>query len=291
MLAPGNYIQWKSRIRRYIDTKPNCELIHYNIANKLYEYQWTIIPVTPSNDDAPPHRKSRVDETYTTVSEEIRKKIDVGAEVVHIILTRINNDIYSIVDAYPNAKEMWKAIERLKQGKEIDKAPSTPKSDHEVICKPTNNKLIAFSNTRNKNVDNTPRLDRRMRYDRQTGQYENQRAVNVVRNRETEVTPAIDEDTRPIFDKEPLEKVHPNDDYNVFSTKRQHLEHLESINDTYVLEKVDSNITPDSSNMCNDEGKVNHDTTQDKERALLASLIQNMKLEIDESKKSNKSLR
>ncbi|GKE01527.1 hypothetical protein Tco_1389510 [Tanacetum coccineum] len=29
MLAPGNYVQWKSRIKRYIDTKPNNELIHY----------------------------------------------------------------------------------------------------------------------------------------------------------------------------------------------------------------------------------------------------------------------
>nr|GEX64735.1 hypothetical protein [Tanacetum cinerariifolium] len=25
MLAPGNYVQWKSRIKRYIDTKPNHE--------------------------------------------------------------------------------------------------------------------------------------------------------------------------------------------------------------------------------------------------------------------------
>ncbi|GKD59408.1 hypothetical protein Tco_1296917 [Tanacetum coccineum] len=82
-----------------------------------------------------------------------------------------------------------------------------------------------------------------------------------------EVTPAADEHTGPIFDKEPLEK------------------HLESISDTYVVKNVDSNITPDSSNMCNYEGKVDHDTAQEKERALLASLIQNMKLEIDESKR------
>nr|GFB05307.1 hypothetical protein [Tanacetum cinerariifolium] len=27
----------------------------------------------------------------------------------------IDNDVYSIVDAYPNACEMWKAIERLKK--------------------------------------------------------------------------------------------------------------------------------------------------------------------------------
>nr|GEX63557.1 hypothetical protein [Tanacetum cinerariifolium] len=34
---------------------------------------------------------------------------------VQIILTGIDNDIYSTVDACPNACEMWKAIKRLKQ--------------------------------------------------------------------------------------------------------------------------------------------------------------------------------
>nr|GEW18712.1 hypothetical protein [Tanacetum cinerariifolium] len=64
MLAPGNYVQWKFRIKRYIDTKPNHEL--------------------------------------------------------QIILTGIDIDIYSTVDACPNACEMWKAIERLKQGESIN---------------------------------------------------------------------------------------------------------------------------------------------------------------------------
>nr|GEV93414.1 hypothetical protein [Tanacetum cinerariifolium] len=72
MLAPGNYIQWKSRIKRYIDTKPNRELIHFCLTNPPYE-------------------------------------------LVQIILTGIDNDIYSTVDACLNACEMWKAIERLKQ--------------------------------------------------------------------------------------------------------------------------------------------------------------------------------
>nr|GEW67151.1 hypothetical protein [Tanacetum cinerariifolium] len=40
MLAPGNYIQWKSRIKRYIDTKPNRELIHYCLENPPYELGW-----------------------------------------------------------------------------------------------------------------------------------------------------------------------------------------------------------------------------------------------------------
>nr|GEW23275.1 hypothetical protein [Tanacetum cinerariifolium] len=37
MLAPGNYVQWKSRIKRYIDTKPNHEHIHYSLKNPPYE--------------------------------------------------------------------------------------------------------------------------------------------------------------------------------------------------------------------------------------------------------------
>nr|GEZ03701.1 hypothetical protein [Tanacetum cinerariifolium] len=37
MLAPGNYVQWKSRIKRYTNTKPNHELIHYCLTNPPYE--------------------------------------------------------------------------------------------------------------------------------------------------------------------------------------------------------------------------------------------------------------
>nr|GEX67037.1 hypothetical protein [Tanacetum cinerariifolium]GEX69365.1 hypothetical protein [Tanacetum cinerariifolium] len=64
-----------------------------------------------------------------------------------------------------------------------------------------------------------------------------------------EVIQAADEDTRPIYDTEPLEKVHENDVYNVFSNKREHLEQPESNNDTYVVEKADRIITPNSSDI------------------------------------------
>nr|GEU74287.1 hypothetical protein [Tanacetum cinerariifolium] len=53
---------------------------------------------------------------------ENKENVLVGksAEAVQIILTGIDNDIYSTVDACPNACEMWKAIERLKQGESIN---------------------------------------------------------------------------------------------------------------------------------------------------------------------------
>nr|GFB00411.1 hypothetical protein [Tanacetum cinerariifolium] len=49
---------------------------------------------------------ARIHETYKNVSQEIRDQLNAEAEAVQIILTRINNDIYSTVDACPNACEM-----------------------------------------------------------------------------------------------------------------------------------------------------------------------------------------
>ncbi|GKC68690.1 hypothetical protein Tco_1101288 [Tanacetum coccineum] len=179
MLAPGNYVQWKSRIKRYIDTKPNHELIHFCLKNPPYQYKFLTTnananPITPRNE--------------------------AEAKAVQIILTGIDNDIYSTVDACPNAMQMWKVIKRLKQGKAIanssqptydpepevvaeDDASSKEKKIDKLmtlilmsfkkIYKPTNNNLRTSSNTRNLNVDNTSRFNRGTRYDRQTGQYDN----------------------------------------------------------------------------------------------------------------------
>nr|GEV55226.1 hypothetical protein [Tanacetum cinerariifolium] len=82
MLAPGNYVQWKSRIKRYIDTKPNRELIHYFLENEQYKYQFMKTLVTPGINGAPPTWPSTVMETYAIISKENRKKIDVEAKVV-----------------------------------------------------------------------------------------------------------------------------------------------------------------------------------------------------------------
>nr|GFA46873.1 hypothetical protein [Tanacetum cinerariifolium] len=65
-------------------------------------------------------RTERVNETYKNVSQDIRDQLNAEAEAVQIILTGIDNDIYSTVDACPNACEMWKAIEWLKQGESIN---------------------------------------------------------------------------------------------------------------------------------------------------------------------------
>ncbi|GJV40253.1 hypothetical protein Tco_1418693 [Tanacetum coccineum] len=63
-------------------------------------------------------------ENYKNVSQDIRDQLNAKAEAVQIILTGIYNDIYSTVDACPNACKIWKAIERLKQGESINDGES-----------------------------------------------------------------------------------------------------------------------------------------------------------------------
>ncbi|GKF56435.1 hypothetical protein Tco_0166775, partial [Tanacetum coccineum] len=52
MLAPGNYVHWKSRIKRYIDTKLNNELIYYCLKNPPYKFKWTKKTVLIAEVDA-----------------------------------------------------------------------------------------------------------------------------------------------------------------------------------------------------------------------------------------------
>nr|GEW91278.1 zinc finger, CCHC-type [Tanacetum cinerariifolium] len=81
MLAPGNYIQWKSRIKRYIDTKPNHELIHFCLTNPPYELGWKEKCVLDSKGN-PTTATQKVRETCKTVTQEIRDQLNAEAKAV-----------------------------------------------------------------------------------------------------------------------------------------------------------------------------------------------------------------
>ncbi|GJT22923.1 hypothetical protein Tco_0892860 [Tanacetum coccineum] len=102
----------------------------------------------------------------------------------------------------------------------------------------------------------------------------------------------ITAESGPNFVAEPLEKVQSNDDYSVFANERQHSEQPESINDKYVVEKVDRNVIPDSSDMYDTDGKDDQNAKEyEDERVVLANLIANLKLDTDENKKIQKQLK
>ncbi|GJU06918.1 hypothetical protein Tco_1123348 [Tanacetum coccineum] len=69
-------------------------------------------------------------------------------------------------------------------------------------------------------------------------------------------------DSTPSFDAEPLEKVHSNDDYNVFANERQHSEQPVSINNTCLVENVDSNVILDSLDMCDNDNQADQNAEE-----------------------------
>ncbi|GJX94916.1 retrovirus-related pol polyprotein from transposon TNT 1-94 [Tanacetum coccineum] len=281
-------------------------------------------------------------ENYTNVSQDIRDQLKAEAEAVQIILTRIDNDIYFTVDACPNACEMWKVIERLKQGesinvqdlgtnlywefgkftswdgeslesyysrgkaivnsstptydqeptmlalddemskeKEIDKLMALISLSFKKIYKPTNNNLRTSSNTSRANPDNTLRINRGTGYD-------NQRVVNVAGARENVGTPVVQQSGIQCYNCKEYGHRDDTDD----EPDDQELEAY------YMYMAQIQEVTPDA--IDNSEPifdaeplqKDDHDDDDDlaKERDLLASLIEKLKCEIDESKNRNKFL-
>ncbi|GKD70825.1 hypothetical protein Tco_1324915 [Tanacetum coccineum] len=233
------------------------------------------------------------------------------------------------------ASEEDSDIEQVQRDKDMQKNLALIAKYFKKLYKPTNNNLRTSSNSKNKNVDNTPRYIN----ENQTGQFENQRTVTVAGARETVGSQVVQQtgiqcfyckefrhfakdyrkpkrakdytyhkekmlmckqakkgvplqteqvdwledtdeevdkqeleshymymnmcmekiqevhnvDSGPSFDAEPLEKVYYDDDYNVFANERQHSEQTVSITNTCVVKKVDSNVIPDSSDMCDND--------------------------------------
>ncbi|GKB22485.1 hypothetical protein Tco_0861886 [Tanacetum coccineum] len=136
------------------------------------------------------------------------------------------------------------------------------------IYKPTNNNLRTSSNSRNKNVDYTPRT----KNDRQIEQFGNQMTVTVAGARKTIGKPKRVKDYS--YHKEKMMLCKHEEKYVPLSAEQsdwlqdtdeepdekeleahyiQLSEQPESINDTYVIETVDSNAIPDHSDICNNE--------------------------------------
>ncbi|GJY05264.1 hypothetical protein Tco_0371204 [Tanacetum coccineum] len=81
-------------------------------------------------------------------------------------------------------------------------------------------------------------------------------------------------------------------EYNVFSIDTQHSEQPESINNTCVVEKVDSNVIPDLPDICDNDIQSDQNAEAcDNERVALTNLIVNLKLDVDENKKTQKQLK
>ncbi|GKA92738.1 integrase, catalytic region, zinc finger, CCHC-type containing protein [Tanacetum coccineum] len=194
---------------------PNGDALRKCLLEGPYKLTTVIIPVVHATDDSPEVPERTAVETLLNMSPENKAHYESEKEAIHLLLTGIRDEIYSIVDACKTAHDMWIAIERLQQdpyyqapkshkpyappskqssstrsnastkykGKEIAK-PITPPSEsafEEDNLQTYQQQPQNFFKLQNKNVDTSPRY----KNDNQTGQFRNQRTVTVAGARET----------------------------------------------------------------------------------------------------------
>ncbi|GJR86381.1 hypothetical protein Tco_0210392, partial [Tanacetum coccineum] len=158
-LHTGRYAQWRSRFLRYIDTKTNGDALRKCILDGPYIASTVVIQVVPATKNSLAVLEHTTVETILNISP---------VNKAHFV-TEMEAILYSGPEQAQKDKEMQKKFgSHCKVLKKLYK-PNTTTS------------LETSSNTRNKNVDTTPRY----KNDNQTGQFGNQRAVNVVGARDT----------------------------------------------------------------------------------------------------------
>nr|GEX79991.1 integrase, catalytic region, zinc finger, CCHC-type, peptidase aspartic, catalytic [Tanacetum cinerariifolium] len=288
----------------------------YKLVNEMIKNNLTVTTMQSHRSSAPSSKPSIPTRSHTTTrykGKEIAKPITPPSKTT------------SEEDSDP---------EQAQRDKDMQKNLALIAKCFKKIYKPTNNNLRTSSNSKNKNVDTTPWF----KNDNQSGQFGNQRTVNVVATRENVGSKVVQQSGIQCFncrefghfvkecrtpkrvkdsayhkekmllgkqaeqeleahynymakiqevptadsgtDSEPVEQVQNEVRYNVFANNLQHSEQSESVSNTCLVETNDSNVTPDSPDMCEDDIKnEQNDVESDDERVALANLIANLKLD------------
>nr|GEX51915.1 hypothetical protein [Tanacetum cinerariifolium] len=276
MLAPGRYAQWRS-------PKPATE------TSKAVEEHCEI-------------------KTFANMSDANKAHFKAGKEAIYMLLTGIRNEIYSIVDACNTSHEMWIAIER---NKHVDTSLRYVKD----------NQTGQFGNQRTVTVAGAretvgsqvvqqngiqcfnckefghfakeckkPKRAEKVDWLEDKGEEVDEQELEAHYSFMAKIQEVLPTDLG--TDAEPLEKVQYDDEYNVFANEKQHSEQPDSINNTFVVEKVDRNVIPDLPDMCDNNDQAEQNAKEcDDERAALANLIANLTLDVEENKKILKQLK
>nr|GEW17211.1 retrovirus-related Pol polyprotein from transposon TNT 1-94 [Tanacetum cinerariifolium] len=114
MLAPGNYVQWKSRIKRYIDTKPNHKLSHYCLKNPPYKFTWAdkVVPVSKGSPETTTVRNSQ--------SVRTRCQLESDSEMCMFALTVSQTEPKNIKEAMADSAWIESMQEELHQFDRLD---------------------------------------------------------------------------------------------------------------------------------------------------------------------------
>ncbi|GKA35146.1 hypothetical protein Tco_0721637 [Tanacetum coccineum] len=324
MLATERYAQWRSRFLRYIDTKNNGEALRkcileanerlqqgksLNIQDVTTNLFWEFGKFTSRDGESIESYYSRI---YKMMNEMIRNNLQVTTmqyqnEVNEIRAERIaksENPLALVAAAQQYPKTYYQAPKSQRsnapapkqsfsirsnastrhKGKEIGK-PVTPPSESDF----------------DEDIDpEQAKKDKEMQKNWLSLQSILRSSTNLPT---TTLEPFQTPDTRLwiLFEVEQVDWLEDTDEeideqeleaHYSYMAKIQEVLPADSDTNAEPLAEDDSNVTPDSSNMCNNDNQVDQNATEcDDERVALANLIANLKLDVDENKKIHKQLK
>nr|GEW97956.1 hypothetical protein [Tanacetum cinerariifolium] len=346
MLAPGNYVQWKSKIKRYIDTKPNHELIHYCLENPPYKLDWKDVEVLIS-EGSPITTTARIPIERLKQGESINVQ-DLETNLYWEFGKFTSRDGESLESYYSRFYKMMNELVR----NQCDVTNHQVNVQFFLQLQPEWQRFVTLvkQSQELKTVSYHKLYDILKQHQNEFNELRAERlARNVARARETLGTMMVQksgiqcynckefghvamECQKPkrvkdaAYHKEKMIlnwkhiictwhkfkrllqmllmildpslilrhcKRYKNDHYNVFAIESEHLEQSKSVNDTYSIEQDEHNVIIDSLDMSYDREQIDQNDDDDdlaNERELLASLIEKLKCEIDDSKNRNKFL-
>nr|GEY15696.1 retrovirus-related Pol polyprotein from transposon TNT 1-94 [Tanacetum cinerariifolium] len=258
---------------RYIDTRLNGEALRKCILSGPYKPTTILVQAVVATDDSlaiPEHTTEMWEAIERLQQGESLNIQDVKTNLfwefewsmfVTIVKKQHKLDEVSYHKLFDILKQYQKQVKELRAERLARNANPLALKNLVVIAKyfkkiykPTNNNLRTSSNSRNKNVDTTLRY----KNDNQSGQFRNQRTVSVAGLGKMNPESQKGLKTLRITRKRcccanKLSKVQNEAGYNIFANELQHSEQSESISNTCLVETNDSNVIPDSPDMCEDD--------------------------------------
>nr|GEV67519.1 hypothetical protein [Tanacetum cinerariifolium] len=325
MLVTGRYPQWRSWFLRYIDTRPNGDALRMCILSGSYKPttvlvqapEWSrnanplaLVATAQANQD-PYYQTSKSQKSYAPSSKPLIPT------KTHTTTRYKSKEIAKpITPPSETTSEKDSDLEQAQRDKDMQKNLALIAKYFKNIYKPTNNNLRPSSNSRNKNVDTTlwknvgspvvhqsgiqcfnckefghfakecrkPKKVKDSTYHKEKMLLCKQAEKGVpLQAEQYDWLAGTDEE----IDERELEAR-----YSYMEKIQEHSEQSESVSNTCIVETNDSNVTPDSPDMCDDDIQNDqNDVESDDECVALVNLIANLKLDVDENKKIQKQLK
>nr|GEV81788.1 hypothetical protein [Tanacetum cinerariifolium] len=185
MLAPGRYPQWRSRFLRYVDTRPNGKALRKCILSGPYKPTTVLVQDVEATDNSPGNVGSNRE--VTTRSSAPSPKPSVLSRS-HTSTRHKGKEIAEpITPPSETASKEDSDPEQAQRDKDMQNNLALIAKYFKKIYKPTNNNLRTSSNSKNKNVDTTPRY----KNDDHSGQFGTQWTVTVAGTREKVGSPVV----------------------------------------------------------------------------------------------------